>query len=187
MEAFGGVLRARRLSRGLTQEELSRLAGVSVRAVRDIERGRVRRPRKDSVRRLAAAVGLDPTALDERLGVDRLEIRLLGPLTVHRADAPVDVGPPRQRCVPGLLGLRQHPAAVALARRYVDAVLAYADLAIAAGLHQGAEEQLRALTAEEPLHEGAHARLMLALAGSGRRAAALDLFAEVRGRLVEEL
>jgi DNA-binding SARP family transcriptional activator/tetratricopeptide (TPR) repeat protein/DNA-binding XRE family transcriptional regulator len=293
MQAFGGVLRARRLSRGLTQEELSRLAGVSVRAVRDIERGRVRRPRKDSVRRLAAVVGLDPAALDERPGVDRLQIKLLGPLTVHRADAPVDVGPPRQRCVLGLLGLqpnrvvrqeeiidvlwgahpqatsrnmvhayvsrlrrllppwkgmtlitggdggyrltvdsdqldllrfdelvaraaadpgsaldlyaqalacwrgpvladltarlRRHPAAVALARRHVDAVLAYADLAIAAGLHQGAEEQLRALTAEEPLHEGAHARLMLALAGSGRRAAALDLFAEVRGRLVEEL
>jgi DNA-binding SARP family transcriptional activator len=83
--------------------------------------------------------------------------------------------------------LRQHPAAVALTRRHVDAVLAYADLAIAAGLHQGAEEQLRVLIAEEPLHEGAHARLMLAVAGSGRRAAALNLFAEVRGRLVEEL
>ena len=71
MEAFGGMLLARRLSRGLTQEELSRLAGVSVRAVRDIERGRVRRPRKDSVQRLAAAVGLDPTALDEWPGVNR--------------------------------------------------------------------------------------------------------------------
>jgi DNA-binding SARP family transcriptional activator/tetratricopeptide (TPR) repeat protein/DNA-binding XRE family transcriptional regulator len=293
VEAFGEVLRARRLSRGLTQEELSRLAGVSVRAVRDIERGWVRRPRKDSIRRLAAAVGLDPTALDARPGADRLEIKLLGPLTVHRADAPVDVGPPRQRCVLGLLGLqpnrvvrqeeiidvlwgahppatsrnmvhayvsrlrrllpprkgialitggdggyrltvdsdlldllrfdelvaravagsgsaldlyaqalacwrgpvladltarlRQHPAAVVLTRRHVDAVLAYADLAIAAGLHQGAEEQLRALIAEEPLHEGAHARLMLAVAGSGRRAVALNLFAEVRGRLVEEL
>jgi DNA-binding SARP family transcriptional activator/tetratricopeptide (TPR) repeat protein len=293
VEAFGEVLRARRLSRGLTQEELSRLAGVSVRAVRDIERGRVRRPRKDSIRRLAATVGLDPTARGTRPGVDRLEIKLLGPLTVHRADEPVDVGPPRQRCVLGLLGLqpnrvvrqeeiidvlwgahppatsrnmvhayvsrlrrllpprkgialitggdggyrltvdsdlldllrfdelvaraaagpgsaldlyaqalacwrgpvladltarlRQHPAAVALARRRVDAVLAYADLAIAAGRHQGAEEQLRALIVEEPLHEGAHARLMLAVAGSGRRAAALDLFAGVRGRLVEEL
>src|SRR5690349_23846357 len=106
MQAFGGVLRARRLSRGLTQEELSRLAGVSVRAVRDIERGRVRRPRKDSIRRLAAAVGLDPTAFDERPGVDRLEIKLLGPLTVHRADATLDVGPPRQRCVLGPLGLQ---------------------------------------------------------------------------------
>ena len=96
MEAFGEVLRARRLSRGLTQEELSRLAGVSVRAVRDIERGRVRRPREDSIRRLAAAVGLDPTAPSARPGADRLEIKLLGPLTVHRAGAPVDIGPPRQ-------------------------------------------------------------------------------------------
>jgi DNA-binding SARP family transcriptional activator/tetratricopeptide (TPR) repeat protein len=293
MEAFDGGLRARRLSRGLTQEELSRLAGVSIRAVRDIERGRVRRPRQDSIRRLAAAVGLDPAALEERRGADRLEIKLLGPLTVHRAGAPVDLGPRQQRCVLGLLGLqpnrvvrqeeiidvlwgahppatsrnmvhayvsrlrrllpprtdialitggdggyrlnvdsdqldllrfdelvaraatlsgsaldryvqalacwrgpvladltarlRQHPAAVALARRHVDAVLAHADLAIAAGLHQEAEKQLRALTAQEPLHEGAHARLMLAVAGSGRRAAALDMFAEVRGRLVEEL
>jgi DNA-binding SARP family transcriptional activator/tetratricopeptide (TPR) repeat protein len=291
MEAFGGVLRARRLSRGLTQEGLSRLAGVSVRAVRDIERGRVRRPHKDSVRRLAAAVGLDSAAAAGP--ADLLEIKLLGPLTVLHAGGAVDLGPPRQRCVLGLLSLRpnkvvgqdeiidvlwgaqppatsrnmvhayvsrlrrllpprqgtsliagggggyrlivdsdqldvlrfdelvaqaaadpesaldlyaqalacwrgpvladltarlwRHPAAVALARRRVDAVLAYADLAIAAGLHQRAEEQLRALTVEEPLHEGAHARLMLAVASSGGRAAALDLFAEVRGRLVEEL
>src|SRR2546429_8490937 len=104
MEAFGGVLRARRLSRGLTQEELSRLAGVSVRAVRDIERGRVRRPRKDSVRRLAAAVGLDPTAPDERPGGNRPGVKLLGPLTRHPAGAPGDGGPPPRGRGPGPLG-----------------------------------------------------------------------------------
>ncbi|QER90043.1 hypothetical protein F3L20_16035 [Streptomyces tendae] len=40
---------------------------------------------------------------------------------------------------------------------------------------------------EEPLHESLQARMMLALAGSGRRAAALQLFAELRVRLRREL
>jgi tetratricopeptide (TPR) repeat protein len=46
---------------------------------------------------------------------------------------------------------------------------------------------LRELTAEEPLNESAHARLMLALAASGRQAAALDVYSEVRRRLAGEL
>src|SRR5438876_21327 len=78
-------------------------AGVTLRADRDTGGARVGRPRTASARRLAAPFALDPTALDERPGVDRLKINLPGPLTVHRANAPVDVGPPRQRCVLGLL------------------------------------------------------------------------------------
>ncbi|MQA88539.1 MAG: tetratricopeptide repeat protein [Streptosporangiales bacterium] len=309
--AFGEVLRARRVRDGLTQHELSRRAGVSVRAVRDIERGRVRRPRRDSVRRLAAAAGLDPTEAsslaavdppdDRRPGADRLEIGVLGPLTVHRARRPVDAGPMSQRCLLGLLALRPnravsreeiidvlwgerppathrnlihahvarlrrllvpqqtqgtsarviarvgdgyrltvqgdqldvlrfdglatrareagardpesafrlyagalgcwrgpvlsdltarlrgHPAAVALSRRRIAVVLAHADLAIGSGRYELAAEQLRALAYEEPLHEGAYARLMLALAGSGQQVAALELFTDLRSRLVEEL
>ena len=41
----------------LTQRELARRAGMSVRALRDIESGRVRQPRAESARRLSAAVG----------------------------------------------------------------------------------------------------------------------------------
>ena len=64
-----------------------------------------------------------------------------------------------------------------------QAVLAYAGVAEP----EDAAVQLRALTAEEPLNESAHARLMLALAASGRQAAALDVFTEVRRRLAGEL
>src|SRR5262249_54502948 len=39
----------------------------------------------------------------------------------------------------------------------------------------------------EPLHEALHARLMVALAGSGRQADALELFVDLRARLSAEL
>jgi DNA-binding SARP family transcriptional activator/tetratricopeptide (TPR) repeat protein/DNA-binding XRE family transcriptional regulator len=306
--SFGDVLRAHRVRGGLTQQELSRRAGVSVRAVRDIEQGRVRLPHQDSVRRLAAAVGLNPaeaTSLTStgtprsRLGGERVEIDVLGPLAVRYAAAPVNAGPANQRCLLGLLGLRpdqvvgvdeiidvlwgerppatcrnlvhvyvsrlrkllresretsdpliagvsggyllavdgerldllrfdeltaqaraaretdpesamerftgaltcwrgpvladlstrlrRHPAAVAVSQRRIAAVLAYADLAIASQRYEPAAERLRELVYEEMLHEGAYARLMLALAGTGQRAAALELFTELRTRLVEEL
>ncbi len=79
--------------------------------------------------------------------------------------------------------LRQHPARLALAMRRAKAVMAYAGVAAP----EDAAVQLRVLTAEEPLNESAHARLMLVLAASGRQAAALDVFEDVRRRLADEL
>src|SRR5262245_14190971 len=55
---FGDVIRAQRLRAGLTQQELATRAGVSVRALRYLEQGRIARPRRDAMRRLAEAVGL---------------------------------------------------------------------------------------------------------------------------------
>ena len=55
---FGTVLRRLRLAAGLTQEELAQTAGLSVRAVADIERGRTSRPYRRSVVLLADALGL---------------------------------------------------------------------------------------------------------------------------------
>ncbi|MFF5897524.1 helix-turn-helix domain-containing protein [Streptomyces argenteolus] len=57
-EKFGVLLRELRGRIGLTQKELADLAGLSVRAVRDLERGRVSRPRKETVRLLADALRL---------------------------------------------------------------------------------------------------------------------------------
>lgn len=57
-EKFGVLLRELRGRTGLTQKELADLAGLSVRAVRDLERGRVSRPRKETVRLLADALRL---------------------------------------------------------------------------------------------------------------------------------
>lgn len=87
----------------------------------------------------------------------------------------------------GLDGFRHHPVCHALTARRSAAVLAYAEVAGAQGNHEDAVPQLRALIAAEPLHELAHARLMLALAGSGRQAAALELYDDIRRRLSEEL
>jgi transcriptional regulator with XRE-family HTH domain len=52
-ESFGDLVRDRRIAAGLTQEELAERAGVSVRAISDIERGRTRRPRRGSTDLLA--------------------------------------------------------------------------------------------------------------------------------------
>jgi DNA-binding SARP family transcriptional activator len=83
--------------------------------------------------------------------------------------------------------LRPYPAAAALARQQLACAVTYADLALAAGQGAEAVALLRGIADAEPLHEGVHARLMLALAGAGDQAAALQLFAELRDRLSEEL
>jgi DNA-binding XRE family transcriptional regulator/DNA-binding transcriptional ArsR family regulator len=55
---FGALLRRLRIAAGLTQEGVAAGAGLSVRSLREIERGAVRYPRPDSARRLAVALGL---------------------------------------------------------------------------------------------------------------------------------
>jgi tetratricopeptide (TPR) repeat protein/transcriptional regulator with XRE-family HTH domain len=62
--SFGGLLRGYRLAAGLTQEELAERAGLSVRAVSDMERDRTGRPYPRSVRLLIAALALDPKAAE---------------------------------------------------------------------------------------------------------------------------
>ncbi|OLF17484.1 tetratricopeptide repeat protein [Actinophytocola xanthii] len=291
--SFGALLRHRRTVARLTQEELAHRAGVSVRAVRSIERG-VTRPRWTSVRRLAEATGIaveDAWAAVHRDG--ELSLRVLGRLELRLGSRAVDLGPHKQRCLLALLALRanlvvprgeivdalwgasppdschglvhtyvsrlrkvvgpavpitaerggyllaatsdrldllgfedllvradramprdpaaavtaleqalrlwrgapvcdlpvlrQHPAVTGLAARRLVAALAYADAAEHRARPEAVVEVLREVAAEEQLHEGLHARLMLALAAAGRQAEALRLFAEVRTRLVKEL
>ncbi len=62
---FASLLRKLRRKARLTQEELAGAAGVSVRAVSNLERGAVTTPQKDTVRLLADALGL--------VGPDRAE------------------------------------------------------------------------------------------------------------------
>ncbi|MFI5801245.1 BTAD domain-containing putative transcriptional regulator [Streptomyces sp. NPDC051561] len=70
-------VRAHRRRTGLTQSRLAAAAGISVRALRDIERGHVRRPQRRTLGRLAVVLGLDVE-----------EIRC--PLAARRAPAPDD-------------------------------------------------------------------------------------------------
>ena len=83
---FGGVLRRRRLAAGLTQEELAHRAGLSERTIRDLERGVTGRPYRNSVGRLAEALGLTGAGRDEFARAAR--------------PAPVDDGPAPASPVP---------------------------------------------------------------------------------------
>jgi transcriptional regulator with XRE-family HTH domain len=56
---FSAQMRAHRQRRGLTQEELAARTGVSVRSIRNLESGRITRPRPGTVRLLADAFALD--------------------------------------------------------------------------------------------------------------------------------
>jgi tetratricopeptide (TPR) repeat protein/transcriptional regulator with XRE-family HTH domain len=68
---FAGVLRRLRAAAGLTQEELAEAAGLSPRAISDLERGVVTTPHKDTVRLLAEALHLDGPARAEFEAVAR--------------------------------------------------------------------------------------------------------------------
>jgi len=61
---FGPLLRRHRTAVGLTQRTLADLSTVSVRAIRDLERGRAR-PRQDTVRLLTSALRLGRGASDD--------------------------------------------------------------------------------------------------------------------------
>jgi DNA-binding SARP family transcriptional activator/tetratricopeptide (TPR) repeat protein len=81
----------------------------------------------------------------------------------------------------------EHPPLVALRAEQVAATLEYADVASANGWHGRVLPYVRALVARHPLDEAAHARLMIALAGTGRQAEALEVLERLRHRLDEEL
>ncbi|BBC32410.1 hypothetical protein SGFS_037040 [Streptomyces graminofaciens] len=300
-DRWGDVLRSARIRAQLTQDEVARRAGISVRTVRHIERGQVT-PRPATLERMSEVFGYDVTDVGRGPGSSRMpcEIRVLGPMTVRCAGLPVDM-PLKQRMLLGLLAvqpdqvvgheeiadalwgdgaqscrrhlvytyvarlrrlitprddrkgaggdhistvhggyvlnsrgmgldlcrfeeraaraarmagtdpvaaldlyaqalngwqgrllqdlphLRQHPAVVQVAQRHIDVAVDFADLALSLGRPACAVEQLTVASSEEPLHEALQARIMLVLAGTGRRAAALRLFGDLRLRLSAEL
>lgn len=57
-EQFGALLKSHRMRRGTTQRQLADLSTVSIRAIRDLELGRSRRPRRDTVRLIADGLRL---------------------------------------------------------------------------------------------------------------------------------
>ena len=113
--AFGERLRAYRLQAGLTQQELAERSGVGLRTVRDLERGRVGRPRARSVELLVEALGLAQGDSDRLRsagtasaadGAGPLWIEVLGPLEVRRGDVAVEVRGAGLRCLLGLLAVQ---------------------------------------------------------------------------------
>ncbi len=108
---LGELVRGRRRDLDLQQAVLADRAGLSLRGLRDIEAGRVSRPRAESMRRLAEALMLQPDqfveAVDDALLPTGAELRItaLGPLLVRFGDVDARIGSEHQRLLLGLLVL----------------------------------------------------------------------------------
>lgn len=63
-DEFGPLLRTLRQKACLTQEELAERSGVSIRAICDLERGRTKRPHRNSVKLLAEALWIEDDAFE---------------------------------------------------------------------------------------------------------------------------
>ncbi|ONI75806.1 hypothetical protein BWI15_08290 [Kribbella sp. ALI-6-A] len=109
---FGEVLRSHRRSAGMTQRELADRAGLSAAAIRDLEQGRTKSPKPESIQVIAAALALTPAdaqllhaAAEGHRSVTvapaaptgPLRIGILGPIEVWHGDVavPVNSGPQR--------------------------------------------------------------------------------------------
>jgi DNA-binding SARP family transcriptional activator/tetratricopeptide (TPR) repeat protein/DNA-binding XRE family transcriptional regulator len=111
---FGELLRTHRQHAGLTQRELADWAGLSAGAIRDLEQGRTRSPKPDSIDAIAAALtlsGPDAASLHAAAKARRsvtistpgtagpLRIGVLGPLEVRHGDVLVPVNSDPQRAL----------------------------------------------------------------------------------------
>jgi len=97
--AFGARLRRARLAAGLTQEELAERAGLSARGIQDLERGLRATPQRETVRRLAGALGLPPGDA-AALGATVSRARRSGPGAPRPGPDPA-AGPGRPEAVRG--------------------------------------------------------------------------------------
>ena len=123
--AVGESLRRLRLRAGLSQGELAARAGISVRTLRNVESGTVSSSQAASVHRLAAALGVSQTWLEELLGRPArkppdelavgtaLRVDVLGPLVVRRGPDAIEISSAMQRSLLGLLAVQPgRPVAV---------------------------------------------------------------------------
>jgi tetratricopeptide (TPR) repeat protein/transcriptional regulator with XRE-family HTH domain len=76
---LGTRLRARRIAANLSQEELAAQAGVSVRTVSDLERGKTRWPHPGSLHRLADALDLTGQAREEFISAASRRLPAISP------------------------------------------------------------------------------------------------------------
>lgn len=91
---------------------------------------------------------------------------------------------------PALMGVESESlrrAATLLEERRLAAVEERARIDLALGRHHEIIGELRAAAEEQPLREGLHAHLMLALYRAGRQIEALDVYRSLRELLVREL
>ncbi|HEY0069706.1 MAG TPA: helix-turn-helix transcriptional regulator [Chloroflexia bacterium] len=75
-DSLSSLLKRHRRQAGLTQEKLAEKADVSVRAIQDIELGKVSNPREDTIRRLVEALGLAGASRAEFEAIARGDIHV---------------------------------------------------------------------------------------------------------------
>src|SRR5215211_1814913 len=109
--SFGELLRGYRAAAGLSQEQLAERAGLSARAVSDLERGAHRAPYPHTVAQLAAALGLAPAdrarlegAVRRRRG-PRAAVDVPAPAPRHNLPAQLTSFVGREREVADVVGL----------------------------------------------------------------------------------
>ena len=94
---FKDVLRQNRIAADLTQEELAEQAGLSTRAISDLERGVKQHPRKDTAQMLADGLGLVDASREAFLAAARRPVaagqQMLVPAESHRRDVPAPPTP----------------------------------------------------------------------------------------------
>ncbi|MFJ1707550.1 helix-turn-helix domain-containing protein [Kitasatospora sp. NPDC088346] len=100
---LGTLIRNHRHRAGMTQRQLADLSTLSVRAIRDLEAGKVRRPRRETVRLLTDALRL---AEPQRRAVEEAVLRL------HLRDDPAGAGAEDDRIGPVPLALATPDGAV---------------------------------------------------------------------------
>lgn len=87
-DTLGDLLKRYRMAAGLTQDELAERAQLSARTIGNIERGTLHRPRRDSLRLLAAALDLAPDQY-ARLCDALTSTPVLSTATPHNLPAPL--------------------------------------------------------------------------------------------------
>lgn len=112
VDKLGEMLKVSRRQAGLTQEQLAGLSTVSVRAIRDLELGKVQQPRRETIRLLAGALRLSGSrraAFELAAGGVSAAGTLKKVYDVEQALPPTSIGPfvgrqPELRAVTELLG-----------------------------------------------------------------------------------
>jgi tetratricopeptide (TPR) repeat protein/transcriptional regulator with XRE-family HTH domain len=167
-DAFGAALRRRRIGARLTQEQLASKAGLSARSLGDIERGRVRTPRLDTVRLLGDALGL--TGAD----LDRFETLARADYWAGRGDVPR----PRTEAALGTPGTAPQPRAGPAAPRPAQLP---ADVAAFTG-REGHLHSLEAVLAGPESPAAVVISAITGTAGVGKTALAVHWAQQVRHR-----
>ncbi len=157
------------------------------------------------LRSATSTPGSEPLAWDGRVyrlghGTQRQLDSIQFATLAEHGDAAASAGDPRQacECYGGALRLWRgealadldlgwHPSVVLLNLSRSRVIMRYADAAASIGRHELALPQLRQASLDEPLSEAIHQRLIVALAGSGQRAEAVQVFEKFRQRLEHDL